>query len=114
MRLLRFEDLDEYLPTGHQGVANRLLLGMSNGGDGSVSIWHGRLEPGGHSDLHTHNESLQIYVGLSGEMTVGNGQREELLHELTTAVFEKGTPHFIANRSGRPSEVLVISVPALR
>lgn len=114
MRLLRFEDLDEYLPAGHEGVVNRLLLGMSNGGDDSVSIWHGRLEPGGHSDLHTHNESLQIYVGLAGEMTVSNGQREELLHELTTAVFEKGTPHFIANRSGQSAEVLVISVPALR
>lgn len=114
MRLLRFEDLDEYLPAGHQGVVNRLLLGVSNGGDGSVSIWHGRLEPGGHSDIHSHDESLQIYVGISGEMTVGNGRREEVLHELTTAVFEKGTSHFIANRGGQPAEVLVISVPGLR
>lgn len=114
MRLLRFEDLDEYLPAGHRGVVNRLLFGLSNGDDGSVSIWHGRLEPGGHSELHTHDESLQVYVGLAGQMTVGNGEREGLLDELTTAVFEKGTRHFIANHTEHPAEVLVISVPGLR
>lgn len=114
MRVVGFEDLDEYVPAGHHGVVNRLLLGRTSGGDGSVSIWHGRLEPGGHSELHTHDASLQIYVGVSGEMTVGDGQREELLHELAMAVLEKGTPHFIANRSRLPAEVLVISVPGLR
>lgn len=114
MRLVRFEDVGEYLPPGHQGVVNRLLLGRGTGGDGSVSIWHGRLEPGGHSDLHTHDGSLQIYVGLVGEMTVGDDEREELLHHMGTAIFEKGTRHFIANRSQLSAEVLVISVPALR
>lgn len=114
MRLLRFEDLDEYTPEGHHGVVNRLLVGLANGGDGSLSIWHGRLEPGGRSDLHIHEESLQVYVGLAGEMTVGDGEREALLNELTTAVFEKGSRHFIANRTTRPAEVLVISVPGLR
>lgn len=114
MKVVRFEDLDEYLPAGHTGVVNRLLVGRSRGDDGSVSIWHGSLEPGGQSDLHVHEESLQIYVGLSGEMTIGDGVREETLDRLTSAVFAKGTDHFISNRSDQTAEVLVISVPGLR
>lgn len=114
MRFIRFEDLEEYLPSGHAGVVNRLLVGRANGDGGSVSVWHGSLEPGGHSDVHVHQGSLQIYVGLSGEMTVGDGDREERLDRLATAVFEKGTRHFIANRGGKAAEVLVISVPGLR
>jgi hypothetical protein len=40
-----FADLEEYLPSGHDGVINRLLAGRSRG-DG-VIIWHTRFEPGG-------------------------------------------------------------------
>lgn len=114
MRVVSFDELAEYLPPGHDGVVNRLLLGRSNGGDGTVSVWHGRLDPGGHSDLHTHDDSLQIYVGLEGEMTVGDGERETTLVGLSTAVFQAGEPHFIENRSAGPAEVLVISIPGLR
>jgi len=114
MRVHRFEDLDEYRPRGHEGVVNRLLVGLGNLGVDEVSVWHGRLEPGGRSEIHTHPTSLQIYVGLSGEMTVGDGAREQPLGRLTTAVFDAGARHFIENRSGQKAEVLVISVPGLR
>lgn len=114
MRFHTFEELEEYPPPGHDGVVNRLLAGRDNGGEGIVSIWHGTLEPGGHSDLHTHPESLQIYVGISGEMVVGNDDREHRLVPLATAVFPKGARHFIENRSDQDAEVLVISVPGLR
>lgn len=114
MKFQRFEDLEEYVPTGHEGVVNRLLVGEGNGGDGAVSVWHGRLEPGGHSDLHIHAGSLQIYVGVSGRMVVGTDREEHELDPLGTAILPKGTKHFIANRSRSPAEVLVISVPGLR
>jgi quercetin dioxygenase-like cupin family protein len=114
MRFHRFEDIVEYLPAGHEKVVNRLLVGEGNGGDGTVSVWHGRLDPGGKSDLHTHPGSLQIYVGVSGVMVVGNDDEEHELHPLATAIFPKGTKHFIENRSEGPTEVLVISVPGLR
>jgi uncharacterized cupin superfamily protein len=114
VRLHRFEELEEYLPGGHEGVVNRLLVGEELGGEGQVSVWHGRLTPGGHSESHTHPGSLQIYVGISGEMVVGDGEREEPLIPMATAVFPKGTVHFIENRSEDDAEVLVISVPGLR
>lgn len=110
----RFEDLEEYIPDGHDGVVNRLLVGEGNGGGGVVSVWHGRLAPGGHSERHTHPESLQIYVGVSGEMVVGDGSREEVLVPLATAMFSKGAVHYIENRGEVEAEVLVISVPGLR
>ncbi|MGH8872678.1 MAG: cupin domain-containing protein [Acidimicrobiia bacterium] len=114
MRFSRFEDLDEYRPQGHEGVVNRLLVGRDNLDIEAVSVWHGRLEPGGRSDLHVHDSSLQIYVGMSGEMVVGDGDREERLLRLSTVVFDAGTSHFIENRSNEVAEVLVVSVPALR
>ena len=114
MRVDRFESLGEYRPDGHDGVVNRLLVGLENLGVGEVSVWHGRLDPGGRSEIHVHPTSLQIYVGLSGEMTVGDGEREEPLGHLTTAVFDAGARHFIENRSAEETEVLVISVPGLR
>ncbi|MPZ51399.1 MAG: cupin domain-containing protein [Acidimicrobiia bacterium] len=114
MKLHRFKDLEEYLPSGHDGVVNRLLVGEGNGGDGVVSVWHGRLEPGGHSDLHAHPGSLQVYVGISGVMVVGNDEEEHDLQPLATAIFPKNTNHFIENRSAEPAQVIVISVPGLR
>lgn len=114
MRLQRFEDLDDYEPAGHEGVVNRLLLGEESGGNGELSIWHGRLAPGGRSEIHTHPESLQVYVGLSGEMVVGNEDEEHTLTPKATAVFPAGTRHFIDNRTDSVGEVLVVSVPGLR
>jgi quercetin dioxygenase-like cupin family protein len=110
----RFEELEEYLPAGHEGVVNRLLVGEMLGEGGEVSIWHGRLAPGGRSEAHTHPASLQIYVGISGEMVVGDDHREERLAPMATAIFPKGTVHFIENRGDDEAEVLVISVPGLR
>jgi quercetin dioxygenase-like cupin family protein len=109
-----FAKLEEYLPPDHHGVINRLLAGRALGDGDQVSIWHGRFEPGGRSERHVHEGSLQIYVGISGEMTVGVGESESVLGPLGTAVIAAGSPHFIENRSDEAAEVLVISVPALR
>lgn len=114
MRFALFEDHDEYEPHGHEGVVNRLLVGRENFDVEVVSVWHGRLEPGGRSDLHVHGSNLQIYVGVSGEMIVGDGDREETLVRLSTVVFDAGTSHFIENRSNDVAEVLVVSAPALK
>lgn len=114
MKFHLFEELDEYVPGGHEGVVNRLLHGKSSGGVGDLSIWHGRLKPGGHSERHAHPESLQVYVGISGEMVVGNDDEEHTLQSLSTAVFPAGSQHFIENRSESDAEVLVVSVPGLR
>ena len=91
-----------------------MLVGLQNLGIAQLSVWHGRLQPGGRSDLHIHPESVQVYVGLSGEMVVGDSEREEILDKLGSVVFDAGTSHFIENRSDQEAEVLVISSPGLR
>jgi len=113
MRFHRFESLEEYLPSGHQGVVNRLLVGGGHGVE-EVSVWHGRLKPGGRSELHIHQSSRQVYIGVSGELTVGDGESEEVLLPMSTAIFDAGSEHFIENRSDNEAEVLVISVPGLK
>jgi quercetin dioxygenase-like cupin family protein len=114
MMFRNFDDLEEYSPAGHTGVTNRLLAGTSRGDGDQVSIWHGRFEPGGSSEVHVHDDSLQIYVCLSGEMVVGDGSTESTIGPLDTSVIKASTPHFIENRSDLEAEVLVVSVPALR
>lgn len=51
---------------------------------------------------------------ISGEVVVGDGQREETLVPLAIALFPQGTVQFIENRGNDEAEVLVISVPGLR
>lgn len=114
MIIREFSDLEEYPPPGHHGVINRLLAGRSRGDGEQVSIWHGRFQPGGRSEVHVHDGALQIYVVMSGELTVGDGSTETVLGPLGTAVIKAGSPHFIANHSTGEAEVLVISTPALR
>jgi len=71
--MTHFEDAEPYVPAGHRGVVNRLLVGRAKGDVAQVSVWHGRLEPGGGAEPHVHEGSLQIYVGVTGQATVSTG-----------------------------------------
>lgn len=114
MELVRLSETAEYAPPGHHGVINRLLAGIERGGLGAVSVWHGRLEPGGGSDLHAHEGSAQIYVGLTGVLEVTNGATAVPLEPGDVVVIPAGERHDINNQSDQVATVLVISAPALR
>jgi quercetin dioxygenase-like cupin family protein len=113
MELVRFSETAEYEPAGHHGVINRLLAGIERGGVGAVSVWHGRLEPGGGSDLHVHEGSVQIYVGLIGLLEVTNGATAVPLEPGDVVVIPAGERHDIHNQSDDVATVLVVSAPAL-
>lgn len=83
----QIEDIPTYRPGDHDGVVNRLLVGEESQGIREVSIWHGLLEPAGHSDLHVHPTSRQIYIGIAGMMTVDDGSTEVDLGPFATAIF---------------------------
>lgn len=106
-------DATPYEPPGHQGVVNRLLVGRETGVD-DVSVWHGTLAPGGGSDVHVHDHSMQIYVGLAGTAIVTVAEVEHPLEAMTTVTIPAATPHSIRNMQEREAALLVISVPALR
>jgi len=114
MRFHRFEDHAAVAPRGHEGFSSKRLVNSANGGDGSVSITHATIAPGGTSGLHSHDGSVQIYVGLEGSLTVGDGETEYQLTPLATVVFEIGSPHFVENRGNTPARALVITAPELR
>jgi len=114
MQFHAFDEHDEVSPKGHVGFTSRRLVNSTNGGDGSVSVTHAVIAPGGTTGLHSHDASVQIYVGLEGLLTVGDGETEHQLGPLSTVVFEIGTPHFVDNRGEAPGRVLVITAPELR
>jgi quercetin dioxygenase-like cupin family protein len=111
MQLHEFDTLAEYHPKGHVGFTSRRLASRALGADGSVSVSHATVQPGGHSDIHAHETSIQIYIGLSGTLIAGNGSDEYPLAPLSAAIFERGTDHFVENRSGEVATVLVITAP---
>jgi quercetin dioxygenase-like cupin family protein len=100
-------------PGGHKGVVNRLLAGSELGND-EVSVWHGALAPGGHSEVHVHDGSVQIYVGLTGACAVTVEDRHFALTPLTAVTIAAGRPHGIRNDGPDEATLLVVSAPALR
>jgi quercetin dioxygenase-like cupin family protein len=114
VELVKFSEVAEYKPAGHHGVVNRLLAGIGCGGVREVSVWHGRLEPGGGSDLHRHSGSAQIYAGLTGLLTVTNGETSAPLGPGDVVIIPAGEAHDIHNQSDDVATLLVISAPALR
>jgi quercetin dioxygenase-like cupin family protein len=113
LKLVRLVESQEYEPHGHQGVVNHLLAGRALGTP-AISVWHGEIEPGGGSDLHSHANSVQIYAGLTGELTVSNSAEEIVIGPGDVAILSAGEKHDIHNRSSTAATLLVISSPALR
>ena len=103
----------DYEPAGHEGVVNRLLAGAELGTD-QVSVWHGALAPGGHSEVHVHRGSVQIYIGLSGKCAVTVEENHFELTPLTAVTIPAGGLHGIRNDGPDEATLLVISAPALR
>lgn len=114
MQLVRFDEVETYEPGGHHGVVNRLLTGRIRGDVDEVSIWHGHLSPGGGSDLHVHDQSVQIYVAVTGTIEVSDGGEPVELGPGDTAIIPAGEVHDVHNRTEEDATLLVISAPALR
>lgn len=114
MQVIRFEEAPPYEPAGHSGVVNRLLVGRDSGGVSDVSVWHGVIDPGGRADPHVHPEAVQVYVTLTGTLTVADAEAAVELGPGDVAIFAAGERHEVYNAAGSPATLHVISAPALR
>jgi mannose-6-phosphate isomerase-like protein (cupin superfamily) len=112
--VIRLSDQPTYAPGGHEGVANRLLVGRAMQGTEQVSIWHGELAPDGRADPHVHAASEQIYIVVGGTIEVGVEDETANLTRSDTAFIPAGATHLLVNRGLEAAQVLVISTPALR
>jgi quercetin dioxygenase-like cupin family protein len=114
MRVVDFDATEPYEPSGHTGVVNRLLTGIETSGLREVSVWHGTIEPGGGSDQHVHERSVQIYVGLSGTLAIIVPTGTAVIRPYDAAIIEPGESHAVTNATDAAATLLVISAPALR
>jgi len=103
-----------FVPSGHSGVLNHMMLGRAEGAIDDVSVWHGTFEPGGSATMHVHDDERQIYIALSGALVTGTASVEVELGPLDAFAIPAGERHFIENRSQEVATLLVISTPALR
>jgi mannose-6-phosphate isomerase-like protein (cupin superfamily) len=115
VQVIRFDDTEPYEPAGHHGVLNRLLVGRASGDVHEVSIWHGTIDPGGSADPHVHEHSVQVYITVSGMLTVaGSDDAAADVGPGDVALFAAGERHEIHNDGDAPASLYVISAPALR
>lgn len=114
MELVGFESAEKFSPGGHEGVVNRALVGRTSGGVDALSVWYGEFAVGASSDRHVHDRSVQVYVGLSGELVVVTDDEAVALQTGDAAIIPAGQFHAIRNVGDQSATVLVISSPALR
>jgi mannose-6-phosphate isomerase-like protein (cupin superfamily) len=79
-----------------------------------VSVWHGTIESGGGSDQHVHERAVQVYVGLSGTLTVTGRAGSVTIGSGDAVILRPGEPHAVTNATDGPASLLVVSSPALR
>ncbi|HEX2154621.1 MAG TPA: cupin domain-containing protein [Acidimicrobiia bacterium] len=114
MKVIRFDGAEPYEPPGHTGVVNRLLVGRGSGEVTEVSVWHGAIEPGGGADPHVHAEAVQVYVVVSGVVTVSDEESTVDLGPGDAAIFAAGDRHEVVNAGEGTATLYVVSAPALR
>lgn len=112
MKIVRFDESPAFEPRGHAGVLNRALVSTQWHDTPAVSVWWGRFDDGGASDLHTHPGATQVYVVMSGTFVVDDGETEHRLGVRDTAIIGPDEPHRI--RAEGDAEVMVVTTPGLR
>lgn len=112
MKVVRWAESPTFEPRGHAGVLNHALVSTQWHDTEAVSVWWGRFDDDGASDLHRHEGATQVYVVVSGKFVVDDGQQEHRLDPRDTAIVDAGEPHRI--RAVGDSEVIVITTPGLR
>ncbi len=115
MHVVRWRTAEPYVPAGHEGVVNRLLAGRAEGEIEAVSVWHGTLEPGGFAEPHVHERSVQIYVGLTGQLEVETPSGVANITRGDAVILAATESHGIRNPDDvEMATLLVVSAPALR
>ena len=112
MRIVRFDESPTFEPKGHAGVLNHALVSTEWHDTPAVSVWWGRFDDGGASNLHRHDGATQVYVVLAGTFVVDDGETEHRLTARDTAIIGPDEPHRI--RADGDAEVLVVTTPGLR
>jgi quercetin dioxygenase-like cupin family protein len=112
LRIVRFEEAPTFEPRGHAGVLNHALVSSEWHDTPAVSVWWGRFDDGGSSNLHRHEGATQVYVVLAGTFVVDDGETEHRLTARDTAIIGPDDPHRI--RAEGDAEVIVVTTPGLR
>lgn len=114
METIRFSDQIPYEPAGHYGVVNRLLAGRGAGNLEAVSVWHGLLDEEGGAEMHSHEQSVQIYLLVAGTIVVTSSDESTELSAGDAVIIPAGEPHKLQNSGPGPASLYVVSSPALR
>ncbi|TKT69867.1 cupin domain-containing protein [Aquamicrobium sp. LC103] len=109
MNVTRIEAAPQYHPPEHFDMRCLRLQGMEAGP--SETFWMGMSEiaPGGHTSLSA-SPYEKLYLVVEGEIVVGTGDEEAVLHRLDSCRIAPGEARKLENRGQVPA-LIVLCMP---
>ncbi|MFE6775090.1 cupin domain-containing protein [Streptomyces sp. NPDC057702] len=93
-----------------RNVCKMLIPTRATGG--KLGLFSLSMAPDGPSAApHFHQEMTELFVVLSGEVSLLRGQTPVTAEAGTALYVPPGTPHGFANHSGAPAELLIAFMP---
>ncbi|WP_417669241.1 cupin domain-containing protein [Roseibium sp.] len=107
MQTTRIGDAHTYDAPEHFDMACLRLQGKE--ATRTEGMWMGmsHLLPGGRTSLKASPQE-KLYLVVSGEVTVGNGNEEVTLGPLDSCVIGRGEPRVLENRTTLPATIVLV------
>lgn len=106
MQVTRIDTAKTYEAPEHYAMACLRLQGKEATATRSMWVGLSHLLPGGHTSLKASPQE-KIYVVISGEVTISNGNEEVTLGPLDSCVLAPGEPRALENRTTLPATILL-------
>jgi mannose-6-phosphate isomerase-like protein (cupin superfamily) len=114
MKLITIADNRTWSPEGHSDCLCQDVVSDAVGAT-LMEIHTTTLGPGGVADLHSHPESEEVFLILSGELVFFDESGQEFPARSGMAVFVPvGGKHGTINRSNKDVRLIAIQVPPKR
>ena len=113
MKVIRLQEVEGVLPSGHYNLVSKRLLGESDSITG-LRVSFVRMQEGGGADPHVHDDAEQLFIVLKGEMKFKIGGVDLSLKQGNAVLVQPREVHENTNAVQSETEYLVItSYPGL-
>ncbi|MBN8183801.1 cupin domain-containing protein [Roseibium aggregatum] len=106
MQVTRIDSAQQYEAPEHYAMACLRLQGKEATSTHSMWVGLSHLLPGGHTSLKASPQE-KIYVVISGQVTITNGNEVVTLGPLDSCVLSPNEPRALENRTNQPATVLL-------
>ena len=109
MEIWRGKESKSFEPDGHFGGLAVTDVVTRDIGDNFV-IQGSVIPPGGGGHSHSHEDDIQVFIVVKGQMTYDNGEEKVTLHANEAVTFLCDEPHASLNEGDSDTSVFVVTV----